>query len=79
MAQILEAEKNFIEAADFYSKVFTNQVPDEFYNRIIHVYEMADRYENLYDIYEKQFEKNPNDIDLCERFANTCCILYRFM
>lgn len=77
MAQILEAEKNFIEAADFYSKVFTNQVPDEFYNRIIHVYEMADRYENLYDIYEKQFEKNPNDIDLCERFANTCCILHK--
>ena len=75
MAQIQEAEGNFVDAARFYEKVFINQIPDEFYHRVINVYENADKYDRLFDIYNAQFEQNPDDMDLCERLANTCSIL----
>ena len=75
MAQILEAEGNFVDAAKFYEKVFVNQIPEEFYHRIINVYENADKYDKLYSIYSAQFEQKPDDMDLCERLANTCSIL----
>jgi len=75
MAQILEMEGNFVDAATFYERVFTEVIPDEFIERVIHVYEMADRYDKLYDIQKAQYESDPTNIDVCERLANTCSIL----
>ncbi len=75
MAQIQEAEGNFSDAAEFYSRVFTSQIPQEFYHRVVNVYENADKYDNLYSIYNAQYQQNPDDMDLCERLANTCSIL----
>ena len=75
MAQIQETEGNYSEAAKYYEKIFSNQIPAEFYHRVVHTYENADRYDNLYTIYNAQFEQNSEDMDLCERLANTCCIL----
>lgn len=75
MAQICEMEGAFSDAAMYYEKVFSEVIPPEFIDRVSHVYEMADRYDKLYQIQKVQYLDNPDDMDICERFANTCCIL----
>lgn len=75
MAQLYESEGNFKESADCYEKVFAEAIPAEFLERVIYVYENADKYDNLYAIYKAQFEQNSNDMDICERLANTSFIL----
>jgi len=75
MAQILETEGNYPEAAALYERVFPVQIPDEFLPRVMQVYELGDRYDKVYDIIKQQYEANKDDVDLIERLANTCCIL----
>ncbi len=77
MAQILEGEGNFEKAAEFYEKVFTEGIPVEFYDRVLHVYEMADKYDNLYNIYKARYQQEPENFDVIERLANTCSILHK--
>ena len=78
LAQIKEAEGDFVMAAELYDKVFGTNLPPEFADRILMVYEAGDKYDKVYEIYKKQYENNKNDVDICERYAHACCILQKF-
>ncbi len=78
LAQLKEAQGQVTEAADLYDKVFGTQLPPEFADRIIMVYEAADKYDNVYEIYKKQYDANKEDVDVCERYAHACCILQKY-
>ncbi len=77
MAQIFEMENEYTQAADLYEKVFPTEIPNEFYGRVMHIYELADRYDKVYTILKSQLKTHKDDMDFIERYANTCCILHK--
>ena len=78
LAQLKEVEGNFKEAADLYEKVFGKEIPDEFLDRVLMVYESADKYDIVYEIFKQKYNYNKKDTDVCERYAHTCCILQKY-
>ena len=78
LAQLYEAEGNFVESAALYEKAFEKEIPHEFIDRVIFVYENADRYDKVYEIQKEIYKQKPNDVDVCERYANTCYILKKY-
>jgi len=78
LAQVYETEGSFKESASLYEKVFVDSIPDEFCEKVLIVYEMADRFDKVYEILNVKYKKQSDDVDLCERLAHTCCILKKY-
>ncbi|MCR4881316.1 MAG: tetratricopeptide repeat protein [bacterium] len=78
LAQLMEVDENYVEAAALYEKVFDTNIPPELSDRVLMVYESADRYDKVYDIYKKQYNADKNNADVCERYAHACCILKKY-
>lgn len=78
LAQISEYEGKFDEAAKYYQKTYKSDMQKELKERIAYVYEQADNYDAAFDIYKEFYEKEPNDKNAIERFANCCSILKKY-
>ncbi|MDD3593238.1 MAG: tetratricopeptide repeat protein [Candidatus Gastranaerophilales bacterium] len=75
MGQILESEGNFMEAADYYERVYNPDMAPEFQQRVAMVFENADRYDLAYTVYKDLYAADPQNQDNIEVLAHACLIL----